>query len=51
MGRVAVTLSLVVATLVTAAQALAQDSATRRLEAIEVQPLPGQRLELRLRLD
>jgi type IV pilus assembly protein PilQ len=47
-GRAALALSFVLATLVTAVEALAQD-ATRRLEAIEVQPLPGQRLELRLR--
>jgi type IV pilus assembly protein PilQ len=47
-GRAALALSFVLATLVTAVDALAQD-ATRRLEAIEVQPLPGQRLELRLR--
>jgi type IV pilus assembly protein PilQ len=48
-GRAALALSFVLATLVTAVEALAQDSAARRLEAIEVQPLPGQRLELRLR--
>jgi type IV pilus assembly protein PilQ len=48
-GRAALALSFVLATLVTAVEALAQDAASRRLEAIEVQPLPGQRLELRLR--
>jgi type IV pilus assembly protein PilQ len=48
-GRAALALSFVLATLVTAVEALAQDAATRRLEAIEVQPLPGSRLELRLR--
>ena len=47
-GRAAVAVTFVLATLVTAVDALAQ---TRRLEAIEVQPLPGQRLELRLRLN
>jgi type IV pilus assembly protein PilQ len=47
-GRAALALSLVLTTLVTAVETLAQDAA-RRLEAIEVQPLPGQRLELRLR--
>jgi type IV pilus assembly protein PilQ len=49
-GRAALALSFVLATLATAVDALAQ-GATRRLEAIEVQPLPGQRLELRLRLN
>jgi type IV pilus assembly protein PilQ len=48
-GRAALTLCFVLATLVTAVDALAQGAASRRLEAIEVQPLPGQRLELRLR--
>ena len=48
-GRAALALTFVLATLVTAVEALAQGAATRRLEAIEVQPLPGQRLELRLR--
>ena len=47
-GRAALALSFVLTTLVTAVETLAQDAA-RRLEAIEVQPLPGQRLELRLR--
>ena len=46
--RAAIALGFVLATLVTAGEALAQ---TRRLEAIEVQPLPGQRLELNLRLN
>jgi type IV pilus assembly protein PilQ len=41
---------LLVAALVTA-EAVGQEAGARRLEAIEVQPLPGQRLELRLRLD
>jgi type IV pilus assembly protein PilQ len=48
--RFAVGLSWLIAMLVIAAPAQAQ-SAARRLEAIDVQPLPGQRLELRLRLD
>jgi type IV pilus assembly protein PilQ len=47
-GRAALALSFVLATLVGASEALAQ-GAGRRLEAIEVQPLPGQRLELHLR--
>ena len=46
-SRAAVAVTFVLASLVTAVDALAQ---TRRLEAIEVQPLPGQRLELHLQL-
>jgi type IV pilus assembly protein PilQ len=49
--RAAVGLGWVLAALIVAAPAQSQDSAARRLEAIEVQPLPGQRLQLRLRLN
>jgi type IV pilus assembly protein PilQ len=49
--RVALGLSCVLAMLIATSPAQAQDPAARRLEAIDVQPLPGQRLELRLRLD
>jgi type IV pilus assembly protein PilQ len=38
-------------TLIAVDGAIAQDGAERRLEAIEVQSLPGQRVELRLRMD
>ena len=41
--------SLALAVAFIAVHAEAQDAASRRLEAIEVQSLPGQRLELRLR--
>jgi type IV pilus assembly protein PilQ len=43
-------LSCVLAALIAAGPAEAQEAA-RRLEAIDVQPLPGQRLELRFRLN
>ena len=48
--RTAALVSCVLAATVAAAHVQAQEAA-RRLEAIEVQPLPGQRLELRLRLN
>jgi type IV pilus assembly protein PilQ len=41
---------MMLAALLVAAGAIAQESAERRLEAIEVQSLPGQRVSLRLRL-
>ena len=43
-------LACILAALIAAGPAEAQDAA-RRLEGIDVQPLPGQRLELRFRLD
>lgn len=44
-------LGLVFAALLASAGAEAQQAAGRQLEAIEAQPLPGQRVELRLRLN
>ena len=44
-------LGWIVAAALVALPAQSQEATGRRLESIDVQPLPGQRLELRLRLD